>query len=369
MTFKVITGDCMDVLASMNDASIDAVITDPPAGIAFMGKDWDKDKGGRDNWIAYMELRFKEIFRVLKPGGHALVWALPRTSHWTGFAVENAGFEIRDRHSHFFGTGFPKSSNIAKQIDKSLGVEPTVVGSAKPTSPEAKEWEGWGTALKPACEDWWLCRKPFKGAAYRNVMKNSTGALNIDACRIPTEEKLTRKLGKTTESDSGWKSVNRSEIAGKDGGRWPAHISFDAEAAEVLDEQSGILKSGKIEPHHTIRHSKNDSMTGDNYANRSRVSHADSGGASRFYYIAKPSKKEKNAGTTKNTHPTVKSVSLMRWLVRLITPPGGVVLDPFCGSGSTGVACVEEGFEFVGIEQSSEYVKIAEDRISNAEKK
>ena len=209
MTFKVITGDCMDVLASMNDASIDAVITDPPAGIAFMGKDWDKDKGGRDNWIAYMELRFKEIFRVLKPGGHALVWALPRTSHWTGFAVENAGFEIRDRHSHFFGTGFPKSSNIAKQIDKSLGVEPTVVGSAKPTSPEAKEWEGWGTALKPACEDWWLCRKPFKGAAYKNVMKNGTGALNIDACRIPTEEKLTRKLGKTTESDSGWKSVNR----------------------------------------------------------------------------------------------------------------------------------------------------------------
>lgn len=356
---QVVVGDCLVLLRQLPTNSVDAVVTDPPAGINFMGAKWDNDKGGRKQWIAWLTERMRECLRVLKPGGHMLVWALPRTSHWTATALENAGFQIRDRHSHFFGTGFPKSANVSKLIDKRLGVEPTVVGAnpnhravsgvdyggvyaggntgasyvTEASSEEAKQWEGYSTALKPACEDWWLVRKPLEGTIADNVLMYGTGALNIDACRIPTDEPLTRKLKSSTESASGWKSVNRSPTAGKDGGRWPAHISFDEEAAALLDTQSGVL----------------------------------TGGASRFFYVAKAPQSEKHAAG-KNTHPTVKSVTLMRWLIRLITPPGGLVLDPFCGSGSTGVACALEGFRFKGFEQKREYVDLARKRIAHAEK-
>jgi site-specific DNA-methyltransferase (adenine-specific) len=355
--YRLFCGDNLQVLRRWRKEFVDAVVCDPPAGINFMGKKWDHDKHHPEKWIEWLAERLEASYRVLKPGGHILVWALPRTSHRTALAMERAGFVIRDRHSHFFGTGFPKGGGanaISKQIDKSMGVEPTIVGEnpnhrpgsgteyegtyaggntgskhlTAPTSPEAKEWEGWSTALKPACEDWWLAWKPFKGPIYKNVLKHGTGGLNIDVNRIPTEDKLTRKLGKSTESDSGWKSINRSEVAGKDGGRWPAHISFDEEINATLPEE-----------------------------------------AQRFFYTAKPNPKEKAFGLDKgekNDHPTVKSQSLMRWLVRMITPPGGVVLDPFMGSGSTGMACMTEGFRFVGIDQDEHYVEMAGKRIDAA---
>lgn len=425
--YKIVVGDCLDVLKQGRSNRIDAVVCDPPAAIGFMGKDWDSfgvrgikpetsqrqlearpgspfgGGGGihiadaakmRDPFIEWLTARLLECFRVLKPGGYALVWALPRTSHWTATALENAGFEIRDRVSHFFGTGFPKGGMISKAIDKKLGVEPTVVGEnpnhrpvsgveyegiyqggntgskhlTVPTSPEAKQWEGWGSALKPACEDWWLARKPFKGTLVENVLKLGTGALNIDACRIPTADKLERKLGKSTESDSGWKSTNRSEIAGKDGGRWPAHVVLDEEAAALLDTQSGITKSGAMK--RTVGAYEGESVTGMLRGDSGpHNQHGDEGGASRFFYCAKPSKRERNEGLPEgmaNKHPTVKSVELMRWLVRLITPPDGIVLDPFMGSGSTGVACMEEGFRFVGIELEKNSADIAHARIAHA---
>lgn len=375
--YRLYTGDCLEVLRTLPDASVDSVVHDPPAGINFMGQTWDSDKKSPMRWIEWLAERLQECERVLKPGGHMFTWALPRISHRTATAIEMARFGIRDRVSHFFGTGFSKGGDLAKKIDKSLGVEPTIVGAnpnhravsgvayegvygggntgsaylTAPTSEEAQEWNGWGSTLKPACEDWWLARKRFKGSLTNNVLKHGTGALNIDACRIPTEDKLTRKLGKSTESDSGWKSANRSEIAGKDGGRWPAHVILshseycddvscvDDCPVPMLDAQSGIVSGGE--------------------------------GASKFFYVAKPSQKEKHAGLArldgeKNIHPTVKSIGLMSWLVKLVTPPGGVVLDPFMGSGSTGVACIENGFQFIGIEQSPEYARIALKRIEHA---
>lgn len=409
---RVVVGDCLTLLRLLPDSSVDAVVTDPPAGIAFMNKEWDDfrrarstndagrcsvhgrmsrsgseyGRGSRASFIAWLTERMMECLRVLKPGGHMLVWSIPRTSHWTATALEDAGFDVRDRVSHFFGTGFPKSVNLSKAIDKRLGAEPVVVGAnpnhrpvsgttyegvyaggntgaaviTEPSSSEAKQWQGFGTALKPACEDWWLVRKPLDGTVVANVLDHGTGALNIDACRITTDEPLTRKLNANTESTSGWKSTNRSPVAGKDGGRWPAHITFDEEAAAVLDEQSGPGVSRKGRPRK--------GRPGDGYGmTHTGAEYNDAGGASRFYYVAKPTRSERDAGPTRNVHPTVKSINLMRWLVRLVTPPGGLVLDPFTGSGTTGIACVHEGFRFKGFEQSEEYAEIARKRIKHAE--
>jgi site-specific DNA-methyltransferase (adenine-specific) len=387
MSWKVVNGDCLEELEKAPDDSIDSIVTDPPAGIGFMGRDWDKDKGGRDHWIAWMTEIATECRRVLKPGGHALVWALPRTSHWTATAWEDAGFEVRDRVSHLFGTGFPKSMDISKAIDRAAGVEPidTGIPSARhnsystgsgttighqhgvpnittPATPEAKQWQGWGTALKPACEDWWLLRKPIgEKTVAKNVLKHGTGGLNIDACRIPGDMGPDRALGKPRRTDNDkFGKANATINPQSPLGRWPAHLVLDEDAAAMLDEQSG--------------------------------------GASRFFYVAKPSKKEKEAGLdhldrvsagemtdrkegskgldnpragagrtggSKNKHPTVKSIALMTWLIKLITPPGGVVLDPFCGSGTTGCAAVKNGFRFIGIEQDEDFAGIASARIEH----
>jgi site-specific DNA-methyltransferase (adenine-specific) len=314
-------GDCLDVLKRMPSNYADSLVTDPPAGIAFMGKEWDKDKGGRDAWVTWMTGVMGEAMRVLKPGAHGLVWALPRTSHWTATALENAGFEVRDVVMHLFGTGFPKSHDISKAIDKAAGIDREIIGTqgipggglgsgiADSTGSHkytgnilsnigvtegAKQWQGWGTSLKPASEHWILVRKPLsEKTVAANVLKHGTGAINIDGCRIGTIEN----------------------------GRFPANLILD-----------------------------NEDILGNN---------------SRFFYVAKASKSDKGVD---NTHPTVKSTALMGYLIKLVTPPGGVVLDPFMGSGSTGVSAVRQGFSFVGIEQEPEYFDTATKRIKGTQK-
>lgn len=603
----VLHGDALEVLRTIPDASVDACVTDPPAGIAFMGKDWDRDKGGRDAWIAWLAEIMGEVLRVLKPGGHALVWALPRTSHWTATAVEDAGFEIRDVGVHLFGTGFPKSLNVSKAIDAarddradvlrvtafiragrdragasnadidnlfdtvgmaghwtsaaSQPAVPTLEQWAKikarlhlgdemdaevtrlngrkgrpgdayfdravvsrsesgiaggtgehagtpdaygfgasfdvtaPATPEAARWSGFGTALKPAAEHWILARRPLNGTVAANVLAHGCGALNVDGCRIggtwddgpslcdscvarAVETRLpstpeTRAISATSlaaqtstapaqtppvdtcktatgcfagpseaapsddpsgDSNSSTGACGSSTTApfpmGSSSttstksrpttasrtcsscggrittdtttpaltGRWPANLTLDPDAAAELDAQSGnrpgMSGGGK--------HKGPGGMFGAIDGNETHI-RADSGGASRFFYVAKPSTREREEGldhlprrsaaeltdseegqarldcprtgagrTSKgraNHHPTVKSIALMRWLVRLITPPGGLVLDPFCGSGSTGCAAVLEGMSFVGIEQDPDYVAIATARIAHWEAK
>jgi DNA modification methylase len=428
--FTLHHGDCLKVLKTLPSCSVDAIVTDPPAGIAFMGKSWDTDKGGRDAWIAWMQSIAQECLRVIKPGGHALVWALPRTSHWTGMAWENAGWEPRDKVVHLFGTGFPKSLDVSKAIDKAAGAKREVVGYSRgvgvednqgyggiarggvgivqkgidvpvtaSATPEAKQWEGWGTALKPAVEDWWLLRKPIDGTIAGNVAKHGTGALNIDACRIGTEERtydLTMVSGgfETTGGGRNVKSGEKTVV-----GRWPANVITDGSDEVVAGFPQ--TTSGNLEPHHRLQASDNLAMSGANQARNPRASFGgDSGSAARFFYCAKASRTDRDegcehlvdrtgaeavdreegsagmnspragasrtAGKVKNHHPTVKHTELMRYLCRLITPPSGVVLDAFMGSGSTGKAAMLEGFNFIGIEQDAEYLEIAKARIEYA---
>jgi len=397
--------DALTALALLKSDSIDAIVTDPPAGIGFMGKTWDKDKGGRDAWIVWLRDIMVECLRVLKPGGHALVWALPRTSHWTATALEDAGFEIRDVGVHLFGTGFPKSLDVSKALDKSVGAEREIVGKktgragqprtdirggrlvdgggagsidlsaiTAPATDAAKQWSGWGTALKPAAEHWILARKPLIGTVAANVLAHGTGALNIDGCRIETTENLNGGAysGEKREKTGEWQSGDRSGGKGSGfrpgageykapSGRWPANVTLDEEAAALLDEQSGERTSGKP----GVRRKPSESVAhGGALGVGQQSGFGDTGGASRFFYVAKGSKSEKTAGgTIANTHPTVKSVALMRWLVRLITPPGGVVLDCFAGSGTTGVAAMREGHRAILIESNKEYFDIARARL------
>jgi DNA modification methylase len=391
-------GDAAHVGQVLGPSSIDAIVTDPPAGIGFMGREWDEDKGGRDEWIAWLSDVMRNAMHVLKPGGHVLIWALPRTSHWTMTAVENAGFEIRDVIVHLFGTGFPKSLDVSKAIDASLGtmglrqvIRPGAKSGAAPdantygsglnvgfqpreltlpASDAARTWHGWGTALKPAAEHWILARKPLEGTVAANVQTWGTGGLNINACRIGDEVV----------------------------GRWPANVTLDEHTAEMLDAQSGILTSGANPARRgytTTRNTYKDTFAGQASCLPARGE--DKGGASRFFYVAKPNRAERNAGcndlpiritnmekppgtkgaespragvnrmgAAPNHHPTVKSIALMRWLCRLITPPGGAVLDLFAGSGSTGVAALAEGFEFIGVERDPDYVTIACARLKHA---
>lgn len=409
----ILQGDCIEVMRGMEDNTVDALITDPPAGIGFMNKAWDHHKGGRREWVKWMSEVMEECLRVMKPGAHGLVWAIPRTSHWTGWALEKAGFEIRDCVYHLFGTGFPKSLDISKAIDKAAGVSENDrpishkniscrkaqtgpngwVNAARPeykrgpATDAAKQWQGWGTALKPAVECWWLVRKPIsEKTVAKNVLKWGTGGLNIDGCRVATEEKLSfgsREIGDGNK----FNPISREKMTPGEqnkNGRFPANLILDEQAAELLDEQSGILKNGSQN-----YQTKGKSVFG-TQKNLSITTYAgDSGGASRFFYIAKPSKAERNqglAGKSKkvndgrntpidnafqrgeterlNTHPTVKPIKLMRYLCRMITPPKGIVLDPFLGSGTTGCAAKAEGFRFTGIEMDKSYIEIAEARIN-----
>lgn len=386
----LLKGDCLEVLRSLLDNSVDSMVTDPPAGIGFMNADWDSDKGGRDEWIAWLSSVMREALRVLKPGAHALVWAIPKTSHWTSMAIENAGFEVRDVINHHYGQGFPKSRDISKDIDKLAGAERPVIamvpqGGAKfqlaadaidnggfndpgrkeyaitaPATEGAKKWEGWGTALKPATEHWILARKPFKGTTVRNVLEHGTGALNIGECRVGDEVLPAEVAGQAVISTFGRDGMVTPERVG----RWPANLAFTCPCPG--DEHLDGCPVGVLEKQ--------------------------SAGTSRFFYVAKPTREEKERGlegseetTTndgrekaidnayqrgetprKNPHPTVKPIALMRYFCKLITPPGGVVLDAFMGSGTTGVAAIQEGFGFVGIEMQAEYCEIARRRIAAA---
>jgi DNA modification methylase len=508
-SFYIYQGDCLDVMKKAPDNYFDSMVTDPPSGTGFMNRDWDKDKGGRNAWVAWMAEVMKEALRALKPGGHALVWALPRTSHWTATALEDAGFEVRDVFTHHFGSGFPKSQDVSTFIDKLAGANREVVGKriqrfglsqqagwnenslsrtnaeiveTAPSTDDAKQWAGWGTGIKPGSEHWILVRKPLsEKSVARNVLRWGTGALNIDACRVnrasddvPGWHK-TGSYGRTggysadkcpdcvggvaceTCKGTGWingtfviRDMPPEEVQARCGnkGRWPPNLllshgegcqlvgteampgdpkpagrgsggiwtrgdgvpcgpEYGGETVEVWDcqpdcpvaeinRQSGTSKAGSgkfirkkslgdTEAGWGMRH---DADAGQGYG--------DSGGASRFFptfkYQAKPARREREAGLdemeestlnrvnpggleneprfapiqVKNNHPTCKGVNLMIWLTELVTPPGGLVLDPFAGSGTTGVACLQKGFRFVGIEQDEHFAEIARARIAHA---
>ena len=391
-----------------------------------MGKDWDGAKGGRIAWISWLSEVMTEALRVLNPGGHALVWALPRTSHWTACALEDAGFEIRDKLYHIFASGFPKSYDIAKGIEGILmqgsanwtdwkhlpgerqegenvaygmtrtnaetGNRPRTYVSTgafelDATTEEAKKWNGWGTALKPAVEEWILCRKPLSESSIaRNVLEWGCGGLNINGSRIAGEI-WQRSTPYKDDIRNGHlhaaKEQKTYEVGPQQGnglGRYPAHLllSHTEECqpgacvegcpALELDKQSGIRKSGVLTLDPCSPSTRN--AYGE-YGQRSLTTYGDEGGASRyftqFYYAPKASTAERNLGCeTPNMHPTVKNQQLMRWLCRLITPPQGIVLDCFAGSGSTGVAAIAEGFHFIGIELDPEYAAIAQARLNYA---
>lgn len=374
-------GDLFDVLPTLADASIDACVTDPPYGIGFMGREWDTFKPENVRTAAAMKQRkdpnqlanlknvygrkrspaqspsqvaydygyeglrgfqdwtakwAAEVFRVLKPGAYIVVCGAPRSHHRMMCGLEDAGFVVRDCFAWLFGSGFPKNRNLGN---------------------------GRGTALKPAHEPIALAWKPFKGSISGNVEKFGTGALNIDACRLPCEP-ITTNHG-NAETD-GYRLHNRAEkeFHSHDLGRWPANVLLDDEAAAMLDEQTGELTSGSYSGDRAPDGSRNASGVFGGTSTIGGNPHLGSvGGASRFYYVAKPSREERDYGTDRNIHPTVKPVELMRWLVKLVTPPGGTVLDPFTGSGTTGMACRYELREFVGIEREAEYLAIAERRI------
>jgi DNA modification methylase len=331
----LLRGNCLDQLKTLADNSVDSIVTDPPYGLSFMGKKWDYDVPSTDIWT--------ECLRVLKPGGHLLAFFGTRTYHRGVINIENAGFDIRDQIMWIYGSGFPKSHNIG---------------------------DGRGTALKPANEPIVVARKPLeKGLTIaQNVLKYGTGALNIDESRIgiSTEdiETINKKSNAPKDYDQeiygqfskGWSKPANTQ------GRWPANILFDEEAAAVLDEQTQDLH-GAGKPS-TLKGSK---TRGNIFQNSNDVTRfGDSGGASRFFYVAKASKSERNKGLELNNHPTVKPIKLMQYLITLVTPSNGIVLDPFMGSGSTGVAAKNLNREFIGIELSDEYFDIAEKRIDNA---
>lgn len=376
---RLINADCLEALRALPDCSIDAVVTDPPYGLntfkqkdvtecllawasgetwepkgrGFMGKSWDA-------WVPPPEV-WREAHRVLKPGGHALVFAGSRTQDLMSVSLRLAGLEIRDTLQWLYGSGFPKSHDVSKALDKLAGAEREVVGTIRktdsyqtgehtlygggpdhnktksitaPATEQAKQWEGWGTALKPAYEPVILARKPLEGTVAQNTLAHGCGGINVDGCRIDMRGEQLMPTDNGVAERVAYDVFNVPRVFhSHEGGRFPANVLLDETVAQLLDDHVG-----------------------------SEVS--------RFFYTAKTSRKEREAGLPQgdkraNVHPTVKPIELMRYLVRLITPSQGTVLDPFMGSGSTGCAAALEGFDFVGIERESEYFEIAQRRIEH----
>jgi DNA modification methylase len=477
-------GDCLDVLRTLPDASVDAVVTDPPYGLEFMGKDWDAPwKQAAGSWATreasehadaenrgqtaspflaakvnkfaagapfqqWCELWATECLRVLKPGGHMLAFGGTRTWHRLACAVEDAGFEVRDSIAWLYGSGFPKSLDVSKAIDKAAGAEPIdtgvrslrhgggIVGAGSsyevapsvpnitaPATPDAERWQGWGTALKPAFEPVVVARKPLVGTVAANVLAHGTGALNVDACRIGDASEVKPQVRPTTDVGGGsWSKGDHVPFhyPPGGGGRWPANVVLDETQADALDQMSGETVSSGGATGGRIGAS---GILGEFEHNGPRANAGglgDVGGASRFFHVAKDAPEphddraaddlDARAERSRRTyykealrdqlngdaatpslpidqlgprfnyvakadaservrvngtaHPTVKPLALMRWLVRLVTPPGGTVLEPFAGSGTTVEACILEGFSCIAIEREAEYLPLIQQRIN-----
>jgi hypothetical protein len=373
-------GDCLDVMRTLPDASVDAVVTDPPYGLSFMGKRWDYDVPSVEVWA--------ECLRVLKPGGHLLAFAGTRTHHRMAVNIEDAGFEIRDMIAWVYGSGFPKSLDVSKAIDRAAGVlKPegqgfTVAGYSHapdkllhtapskgytppaPATPEAQQWAGWGTALKPSLEPVTVARKPLIGTVAENVLAHRTGALNINGCRVDAEQRPQIVSNRRLDHNSYGPGLGGSRSDGTTTqGRWPANLIHDG-SDEVVRLFPQTTNGGANISETRKAGSATNILSGTGLSKPSNLAYAgDSGSAARFFYTAKASRDDRDHG---NNHPTVKPTDLMRYLCRLVTPPSGTVLDPFMGSGSTGKAAMLEGFEFIGIEREPQYFAIAEQRITRA---
>ena len=453
---KVHVADCVEAMARLPENSVDAIVTDPPYGLGFMGKKWDALPPGP----AVAEA----MLRVLKPGGHVLAFGGTRTFHRLTCALEDAGLEIRDSIdllcsfdeklaafarsldgyqlkafleliapgnvlSWLYGSGFPKSLDVSKAIDKAAGAEREVVGpnrfdgingkanatcygeasrpdATAPATPAAKRWDGWGTALKPAWEPVIMARKPLAGTVAANVLEHGCGGINVDGCRVEHgDPEIVRKTFKSPDGiyQPGPREGERG-AGPAPAGRWPANVVLDPEAAAMLDADEAVGGQGRVP-----QAASGGSGVGGDSRGRAGETHNragehalnarlgyQAGGASRFFYCAKASRGEREAGldgfaarqggvhdddgyrepgerkanhtapgSVRNHNPTVKPIDLMRWLCTLVTPPGGIVLDPFAGSGTTGCALVWlEGARFLGFEKSDDYAAIANARIA-----
>lgn len=375
---KVHHADCLELMQKLPENSIDTIITDPPYGLSFMGKEWDKGVPGTKFWEA--------MLRVAKPGCILLSFGGTRTFHRIACNIEDAGWQIRDCMMWLYGSGFPKSLNIGKAIDKMQGNKRKVIGLNPNNRPNSmtknpislisklhssvnitkgnSEWEGWGTSLKPAFEPIIVAMKPLDGNFVNNALRHGVAGLNIDDARIGTSGAVKKVNIKSNSASHGGKGFGCNvPLQPINKGRWPANVILDEEAGRLLDTQSGTLKSGAMKK--AYLYTNTGTSMGKPTGHTKQIHDANIGGASRFFYCAKASKKERTMqGKVENNHPTVKPLALMQYLCTLTkTPTGGIVLDPFSGSGSTGIAAVQTGRKYILIDKAIKSVWIARKRI------